>query len=197
MTINEAIYTYLSNRRSTALAEFEPDSPLSEQLFASINSISIEEVKQQFYKEILSNCEDEWVLYVDLIDGLLFEYDYAFRENEQADAYGIIYEGFRMQAEPYNIGSNYNFGAGFACVPGITLRLMNPLTAFTEAGMPVMNGYAALKDSYFFTAFLALHLALTDFVQTEAFAGLKHKLPFHFLIQEHDSGVSYPVCVVE
>lgn len=208
MYINAAILTYLTNRQNKALTEFKSEQPVFNRLFDALETIDTSQVKQQFYDELVTNCQNHWVKPDGLIRGIFFEYDYIFRQNESAAAYGVIFGDFKAQAEPYDFGNFTEFADQFYALPGVTLSICNPLSALdwqqfkpdvTSSDVyqspSDFQGYTELIDAYIFTAFICLHHALAGFTQTPTFKSLNRRSPFYFLIDEHDMGDSYPVYV--
>ena len=208
MHINPAILTYLTGRRNQALATFQSSQPVFKRLFDQLQTIDTEQVRQNFHNELVANCENHWIHAEELMRGILFEYDYIFRENEHAAAYGVTFGDFKAQAEPYGFGNFTQFADGFEALPGITLSLSNPLSVIErerfEANLPDdeleyytgnPRGYTELIDAYTFTAFICLHHALADLSQTPTFNALSRRSPFYFLIDQHDMGDAYPVYV--
>ncbi len=201
MPINQTIRAYLVDQRAQALYAFVSDDAVFNKVRAQLDGVALNEVKRQFYQELVTNCEQLWLKAAEPINGIIFEYDYIYRENEEAVAYGVLFEhanDLNVQAEPYDIVYNYKFAVLFEAVSGVTLRVLNPLAELEEVDdFFNQGGFSELRDAYVFTAFLGLHDALADFVETSAFKRLVRHSPFHFLIQEHDMGKAYPVYIVD
>lgn len=198
--VNQAIYQYLTSRRDQVLSAFQSTNTVVNSVRDELNLISPHDVKLQFDQELTMNCEKYWLEAIEPIDGIVFEYDYIYRPNEEAVAYGIIFNGqnsFKLQAEPYSFGYDYGFAALFEAVPGITLTVINPLCKLENLpDIYSSESIAAVKEAYVLTASIALHLALADFVQGSTFERLVRHSPTHFFFQEHDC-LSQPVYVAE
>lgn len=197
--VNQAIYEYLTNQRTQVLQAFQSTNTVVNSVRERLDSVNLDDVSHQFYQELITNCEQYWLEAIEPIDGILLEYDYIYRPNEEAVAYGIIFHGensFRLQAEPYHFGYQYGFAALFEAVPGITLSVANPLSELEDFPDKYEEGVIELKEAYVLTASLALYLSLADFTQSSTFKKLPRHSPTHFFFQEHDCP-SQPVYIAK
>lgn len=198
MTINQRIRAYLENRRDEAVNTFTSPNLVFKSVYDQLQDVDTKKITGDFYQELIDNCLSKWLHSTKPINGMLFEYDYIFRLDGEAESHGIVFDGFPIQTEPYGMGFDYSFADNFEGIHGITLSGLNPLIALEqEPDFWYIEGREELTDAYLFTAFVSLHDALSDFVKTTAFGKLNRQLPFHFVIGEHDQGDVYPIYIAE
>lgn len=201
MNHNQAIQTYLTSRREEALSAIR-HNPLTKAVCAQLEATDLTAVTRQFAQEIGATATKWWpTLDADKpIDAILFEYDYLYEPNPMADLYGCRFTDpadLHVQAESYFIGWDYDMP--LEALPGITLSLLNPLYLLQNSGNTELfentKLVAELRNAYLFTAFLALHHAVAELVQTDVYEHMPRRRPFHFLIQEHDMAETYPIYI--
>lgn len=198
--INSEIRAYLDNQRSMAYNVFKASVPLTNQAKIQFDSLNLEVLSQQFYRELIINCKEYWLEAIELIDGVVFEYDPIHKEDQEADAYGILFNGhsvFKIQPDSYYLGFGISFATLFEAAPGITLTMLNsliPYMTYTFDKIDKLDKFEELMKAYTFTVYLALHDALVVFTKTDEYSQMNKHFPFHFLIGRHEHP-SQPVYV--
>ncbi|MBO0929866.1 hypothetical protein [Fibrella aquatilis] len=194
--LNKAIRAYLLAERDRYITLALIDAGAAP-FISDLKSIDYGSLSQAYLHEMLENSDEWWPMTEVPFDALLFEYDYLGRLDPTAESYGLRAENpadLKRQTEPYFLGYAYDFAQPIEATPGITLRLLNPLS--TVESTNAVELMSELKTAYLYAAFVALHDAITEFVSTDSFNKLLRLSPFHFLIQEHDS-LTQPLYIVE
>ncbi|HLP93165.1 MAG TPA: hypothetical protein VK168_03970 [Saprospiraceae bacterium] len=210
MNINEMLEEYLQQRKAQAFSDFRRltnPNPLMENLLLALESIDEELVQQNFFTELVENCQNNWTNEEEgfnpeeKIQVLLFEYDYYFTKNPLALAYGLIGKDFKIKIKPYRYGYNYEFASSLEANNGLTLTTFSPLAALGDEIPEAYasydffedEGFTPLIDAYKFTTYLIAHRAVRAFVKTNAFKRLSRETILHVMIGEHDTWETQPI----
>ena len=213
---NQKIREKLTNNRDEYLNAFNsisnPDKLLKD-LFKDLENFNFETYKIKLKKEIEKNLKEWWtnskigIKNDEGLFGILFEFDsYYYMKNVEATAYGINkWENFKVYADEFDMGYDYDFATEFYALPGITLNFLDSLNKLDDkklsenykqvTDLSDIEGHFELMELYKFEGFIAIHQVLTDLNKIGAFEVLNYKNGFMFMIGEHDSGEVYPLLI--
>ncbi len=228
---NELIRKNLTKRKESYLSVLNSipnlDSYLKE-ILKNLNKFDFSSYKQNLENEILENLKEWWtnsnkgIKKEEQLFAILFEYDFFFKKNVEATAYGIEeWKDYRAQTDKFNMGFNYDFATEFYACPGIKLNFFDSLEALDHSNLPEkytnnnlnldelkigelieidefndiedLLGYQEIIELHKFQGMLAVHDVLLKLDSRKIFESLNYKNNFMFLIDEHDSGEVYPL----
>jgi hypothetical protein len=199
--INNEIRNYLVKNKDFAIQKLKNNlatlHPLIVEVFEDLNKLDLQAIQNQYLQELIDHCENNWTNPKNgynqhiSIQVMFFEYDYFYTNSPQADAYGSIGEGFRVEFQPYHYGYKHHFVSGIEASKGVTLTSFSPLAKIGD-NIPVeyadedFFNETDIISAYRFTTYLLFHDAIAEFVQTPSFKKLNCAPILHIHIGEHD-----------
>ena len=150
---------------------------------------------------------DKGIVEKELVQAILFEYDFYIEENCEALSYGICeWKNFEPHTKALDMGYSYDFTSEFEAMPGITLSFFDDLAPLDKtdfgpkyqfSGYLELPGIDNLLKSYIFSGLLAIHEAFTELDESKLFENINYEKGFMFVIGEHDTGEVYPLLIKE
>jgi len=230
---NKLIRKNLIKRIESCLSTLNSISDLDSYLkdiFKNLNKFDFNKYKQSVETEILENLNEWWtnkdkgIKKEEELFAILFEYDYFFRKNVEATAYGIgKWKDYQVETDKFDMSFNYDFASEFYACPGIKLNFFDSLEALDYSNLPekyITNnlnfdeikigeiievdefndiedqfGYQEIIELHKYQGMLAIHDVLLELDSRREFESLNYKDKFMFLINEHDSGEFYPLLI--
>lgn len=170
-------------------------------------SIDISAAATAMQAELAQNIVEWWTNKAQDVDTetpltcISLEYNYLGEPDAEALAYGIGTLGtpldLNMSTQKLDL---FDFVDGFEAMPGVTLSICNPLShlddmwqedeAYENLDLARLDGYWSLVGIYRTSAYLALHEAFGQLDARGALDAINYEAPLHFVIGEHDSGVT-------
>lgn len=179
--------------------------PTFMEIYKALDKFDITAYKTKVSLEIKTNLKEWWTNPSRDIDpnevvySILFEYDYFYRKDVTAEAYGIVvFEGFKSYTKNFNMEYDYDFTAGFYAMPGITLNFFDELEKIdldenSEGYNGSGIGYEEILKIYALHGFFILHEVFAELGQKGIFKAINAKKGFMFMIGEHDMGEVFPI----
>lgn len=188
--------------------------PLLKRVLYDLYQFDFEAYKERLSREILVSMEAFWINAAkgikkeEKLNAILFEYGHFFRKNTKAEAYGIAkWKDHKTQTDKFDMGSDYDFTTGFYACKAISLNFFDSLETLDYENLPATyknedsncntiennKGYYELIALHQYEGMIAIHDVLIQLNNNSAFEVLNYNNNFMFLMQEHDSGETYPL----
>lgn len=143
---NKSIQNNLSLKKTKCLAALNSNEnldPLFKEILEKIIGFDFENYKRNLEVEILANLKNWWsnsekgIKKEEELYAILFEYDYFFKKDVNATAYGIgEWRDYKVQADKFNMGFDYDFTSEFYAHPGIQLNFFDSLESLDPNNLP-------------------------------------------------------------
>ncbi len=230
---NELIRKNLTERKNNYLVTLNSIKNLDglfNDVLQNLKKFDFKPYQSELEFEILENLKEWWtnpekgIKKDEELFAILFEYDHFFRKNVEASAYGIgEWKDYKVQADKFDMGWNYDFTTEFYACPGIELNFFDSLESLDYSNLPkeytndhldfddlrkrehielselndieLIEGYDELIELHKCEGMIAIHDVLSKLDTNNEFESLNYRNNFMFLIHEHDSGEVYPLLI--
>jgi predicted DNA-binding WGR domain protein len=212
-TPNEKITNYLRAQLDSykgKLKAIKEPKQLILELLQKLEQFDFEAYKRKTEKEIEDNLSEWWtnptkdINPEETVFSILFEYDYYYAKDVEANSYGIVsWENFRQHTKSFDMGYDYDFAEGFEAMPGLTLNFFDNLEVLDwskrsdeEEDLYEIEGFQDLLKVYLFSGLVALNEVFIKVDKKGIFKKINSKKGFMFMIGEHDMGEVYPLYTI-
>lgn len=191
MLSNSDIYQQLQAEVEQAISSFKSSGAYQELAhgFEQFETFDFAAYRSKVKEEIKTNLHAVWTNTArgidpsQKLDAILLEYYQPDQENLEAFSYGIIdWEGKEVTEVEVDMGWSYDFADALEQNTGITLDFFNPyIDDFDD------DEEYELMRCYLSKGLLAVHEAMMELHQENAFDVINKNDEFYFLLGEHDS----------